>query len=264
MFGNIFTTKIKETLSVKLQALLNAPVIELDTIDSTNNYAMRLVDADTAQAGLTIVAKVQTGGKGQRGKKWQDSLGESLLMSIVLQPGYEIEQQFAFNMAVSLAIADYLQEIYENWNIRIKWPNDILVNDKKAGGILIENVIRGNQWAYSIVGLGLNVLQKQMPADIPFSTSLSIQSGTRFVIFDLVSGIRERIFSYLVDKPDTDRLLKLYNDTLFRKDAMQRFKIGNDEFMARINGATDGGMLQLNLADGNTVNYSHGAIEWVL
>lgn len=264
MFGNIFTTKIKETLSVKLQALLNAPVIELDTIDSTNNYAMHLIDADTAQPGLTIVADVQTQGKGQRGKKWVDAFGESLLMSLVVKPEYEIEQQFAFNMAVSLAIADYLQEIYENWDIRIKWPNDIIVNDKKAGGVLIENVIRGNQWAYSVVGIGINVLQQQMPADLPFATSLRIQSDRSLVIFDLVSGIRERIFSYLVNKPDPVWLLKLYNDSLFRKDAAQRFKIGNDEFIATIGGATHAGLLQLNLADGNTVNYSHGAIEWVL
>lgn len=264
MFGNIFTIKIKETLSVKLQALLNAPVIELDTIDSTNNYAMRLIDADTAQPGLTIVADTQTGGKGQRGKTWVDAFGQSLLMSVVIRPEYEIEQQFAFNMLVSLAIADYLQEIYENWNIRIKWPNDIIVNDKKAGGVLIENVIRGNQWAYSVVGLGLNVLQQDFNNELPFATSLRKQSGNNFIVFDLASGIREKIFTYLVNKPDNARLLRAYNDSLFRKDSLQRFKIGNDEFTATINGATTNGLLQLNLADGNTVNYSHGAIEWVL
>lgn len=263
MFGNIFTVKNKETLSVKLQALINAPVIELDTIDSTNNYAMRLVDADTAQPGLTIVADRQTHGKGQRGRQWVDSFGESLLMSIVLKPCYDIEQQFAFNMAISLAIADYLQEIYENWNIRIKWPNDIIVNDKKAGGVLIENIIRGNQWAYSVVGIGINVLQQEVQPDLPFATSLRIQSGQNFVVFDLVSGIRERIFAYMLEGVDPFRLLKYYNETLFRKDANQRFRIGNDEFTAEIKGVTENGLLQLSLSDGNIVNYSHGALEWV-
>ena len=111
MFGNIFTFKNKESLSVNLQGILNASIIELDTIDSTNNYAMWLIDADTAQAGLTIVTKVQTAGKGQRGKLWVDNPGESLLMSIVLAPVYKIERQFSFNVAISLAIADVLQEI---------------------------------------------------------------------------------------------------------------------------------------------------------
>ena len=264
MFGNIFTFKIKETLSVKLQALLNAPVIELDTIDSTNNYAMRLIDADTAQPGLTIVTDVQTSGKGQRGKVWLDTFGESLLMSMVIRPEYCLDDQFAFNMAVSLAIADYLQEIYENWDIRIKWPNDIIINDKKAGGILIENVLRGSQWAYSVVGLGLNVLQQDMPSDIPFATSLRIESGKSFVIFDLVSGIREKIFSYIVNKPDPDWLLRLYNESLYRRNDLQRFRIGKDEFTAKINYATPDGRLQLCMSDGNTINYSHGSIEWVL
>ena len=224
---------------------------------------MQLIDADTAQPGLTIVSDVQTAGKGQRGRKWIDSFGESLLMSIVIVPEYEIEQQFSFNVTVSLAIADYLQEIYENWDIRIKWPNDIIINDKKAGGILIENVIRGNEWAYSVVGIGMNVLQQSMGTDLPFATSLRAESGKQLVIFDLVSGMRERIFTYLTLHPDAGRMLRMYNEALYRKDMMQRFKIGNDEFQAVIVGITAGGLLQLSLENGSIVNYSHGALEWL-
>jgi len=116
---------------------------------------MRLIDADTAQPGLTIVSDMQTAGKGQRGRIWVDTPNESLLMSIVVQLPYDVEHQFAFNVTVSLAIADYLQDLKENWDVRIKWPNDIIINDKKAGGMLIENVIRGSQWAYAVVGLGV-------------------------------------------------------------------------------------------------------------
>lgn len=250
-------------MAVKLQALLNAPVIELDTIDSTNNYAMRLIDADTAQPGLTIVSDMQTAGKGQRGRIWVDTPNESLLMSIVVQPPYDVEHQFAFNVTVSLAIADYLQDLKENWDVRIKWPNDIIINDKKAGGMLIENVIRGSQWAYAVVGLGVNVLQQEMPADLPFSTSLRIESGKQFVIFDLVTGIRERILTYLDAMPEPNRMIRLYNEILFRKDTQQRFKIGNDEFTATITGVTHNGLLQLSLDNGSTINYSFGAIEWI-
>lgn len=263
MFGNIFTVKIKQTLAVKLQALLNAPVIELDTIDSTNNYAMRLIDADTAQPGLTIVTDMQTAGKGQRGKVWVDTPNESLLMSMILKPQYDLDHQFAFIVTVSLAIADYMQELNENWDVRIKWPNDIIINDKKAGGMLIENVLRGNQWAYAVVGLGMNVLQRAMPAEIPFSTSLRMESDKQFVIFDLVTGIRERILTYLDIMPEPNRMLRLYNEILFKKDTTQKFKIGNDEFMATITGVTYNGLLQLKLDNGSTINYSFGAIEWI-
>ena len=84
-------------MPVNLQAILEAPIIEIDTIDSTNNYAMRLIDADTAQPGLTIVTDVQTSGKGQRGKVWLDTFGESLLMSMVIRPEYCLDNQFSPN-----------------------------------------------------------------------------------------------------------------------------------------------------------------------
>ncbi len=224
---------------------------------------MRLIDADTAQPGLTIVTDVQSTGKGQRGRKWVDAPGESLLMSLVTVPELEIEQQFSFNILISLAIADYLQEIYENWDIRIKWPNDIIINDKKAGGILIENVIRGNKWAYSVVGIGINVLQYNMPPELPYATSLRIESDKQLVILDLATNLRERIFTYLYKPHNSDQILKLYNEVLFRKDLPQQFKLGNDEFTAIVTGVTIDGMLQLQLKNGDIVNYNHGAVEWL-
>lgn len=223
---------------------------------------MRLIDADTAQAGLTIVTDVQTIGKGQRGRKWIDSPRESLLMSLVTVPELEIEHQFSFNVLIALAIADYLQEIYENWDIRIKWPNDIIINDKKAGGILIENVIRGNSWAYSVVGIGINILQYNMPAELPYATSIRMESDKKLVIFDVVSKLRERIFTYLYAHPNREHMLRLYNEVLYRKDMTQRFKMGNDEFTAIVDGVTADGKLRLQSSNGDITNYSHGALEW--
>lgn len=224
---------------------------------------MQLIDADTAQSGLTIVTDEQTKGKGQRGRKWIDQPRESLLASIIITPNLGIDQQFLFNVILSLAISDYLQDIYEQWDVRIKWPNDIMINDKKAGGILIENVIRGNNWAYSVVGMGINVLQEAMPGELPFATSLYMESKKKLVIFDLLTGLREKIFTYLQDIGDPDNTLMLYNIALFRKGQLQRFRIGDDEFTARVIGATLNGMIQLQHESGEIINYSHGAIQWV-
>lgn len=249
-------------MALNLQAILNAPIIKLDTIDSTNNYAMQLIDADTAQHGMTIVSDEQTQGKGQRGKKWQDEPGQSVLMSLIVHPGYGLDHQFCFNMCVSLAIADVLQEIYENWDIRVKWPNDIIVNDKKAGGVLIENVIRGNEWVYSVVGLGLNVLQNNFNQDLPFATSLRIESGKNFSVQDLISKIRERIIVYLINNLPAHKLEFLYDEVLYRKGQTQRFSMNNSEFVATVAGVTQGGLLQLKLQGGDIVNYNHGTVEW--
>ena len=93
------------------------PIIELDTVDSTNNYAMQLIDANKAQQGMTIVTQSQSAGKGQRGKVWLDAPGQSLLMSIIILPNAEISAQFVFNASVAVAIADVLEKMHQQWQI---------------------------------------------------------------------------------------------------------------------------------------------------
>lgn len=244
-----------------LQNITDAPIIELDTIDSTNNYAMRLIDADTAQPGLTITAREQTQGKGQRGRTWQDNAGQSLLMSIIVEPVHSLERQFLFNVAATVAITEVLQKKCENCDIRIKWPNDIIVNDKKAGGVLIENVIRGNRWAYSIIGLGLNVLQEDMPAALPYATSLYLENRQSFDIRMLRLDLRTDILKNLYDGDD-ETLMRQYNQYLYRRGQLQRFTDELTEWEALINGVNAEGQLVVQLTDGSMQRYTHGSVSW--
>lgn len=244
-----------------LQNITDAPIIELDTIDSTNNYAMRLIDADTAQPGLTIIAREQTQGKGQRGRTWQDNAGQSLLMSIIVEPVHSLERQFLFNVAATVAITEVLQKKCENCDIRIKWPNDIIVNDKKAGGVLIENVIRGNRWAYSIIGLGLNVLQEDMPAALPYATSLYLENRQSFDIRMLRLDLRTDILKNLYDGDD-ETLMRQYNQYLYRRGQLQRFSDELTEWEALINGVNAEGQLVVQLTDGSMQRYTHGSVSW--
>jgi BirA family biotin operon repressor/biotin-[acetyl-CoA-carboxylase] ligase len=262
LFGNIFAVKIKESLALNLQALKDAPIIQLDTIDSTNNYAMRLIDADTAQPGLTIVAREQSEGKGQRGKTWTDEPGGSLLMSIIVTPAQPLDQQFIFNAGIAVAIANALQTLYEGWDVGIKWPNDVIVNDKKAGGILIENVLRGNNWSYSIIGLGLNVLQTSFPADLPFATSLKLASGKEFNIMKLFYLIREQILNKIVSYMDPQQAIREYNDILYKKNTSQGFSNGEKEWNATVRQAGTNGLLEVELEDGSILHYVHGQTHW--
>jgi BirA family biotin operon repressor/biotin-[acetyl-CoA-carboxylase] ligase len=249
-------------LALSLQSALEAPIIELDSIDSTNNYAMCLIDADTAQNGLTITADEQTAGKGQRGRIWKSEAGESLLMSIITVPDKSLDEQFLFSAAVAVAIAEVLQHEYENWDVRVKWPNDIIINDKKAGGILIENVIKGNVWAYSVVGIGLNVSQTKMPEDIPNAGSLQMLSGKPFNIKKIRKLLRARILQRIYEKLPSDQMMGLYNDYLFRKDKWQGFEDGQREWEACVNGVNAKGELEVTEKDGSTSTYIHGVTNW--
>ncbi len=255
--------KIINLFALNHMSYLKAQIIELDSVDSTNNYAMRLIDGNTAQPGMTIVAGSQTGGKGQRGKAWADKPGESLLMSMIIAPVHTLNCQFLFNAAVAVAIANVLRKLHTGWDVAIKWPNDIIINDKKAGGILIENVLRGSTWAYSIVGFGLNVRQAGFSADLPFAISLKIASGLEFDMQALRQAIcSEVIAATSVPLPENGQM-QLYNSYLYRQGMLQAFTDGPDTWYATILNAMPDGTLQVQLEYGMIVNYTHGQVAWV-
>ena len=242
--------------------LLDAPIIELDTIDSTNNYAMRLLDADTAQPGLTITAATQTQGKGQRGNSWQDEPGASLLMSIITHPPYGLDNQFLFSAAAAVAVANVLQKLSETADVRIKWPNDIIINDKKAGGILIENVLRGSKWSYGVIGLGLNVTQTHFPAALPHATSL-LAEGVHAEVHSLREALRKAILADTAGRRSAEEVMERYNEHLFRKSDSQVFRKNGEEWYGKTDHVSADGKLHVVLPDGEIVAYVHGKVEWV-
>lgn len=249
-------------MALNVKALLEAPIIELDSIDSTNNYAMRLIDADTAQPGLTITATEQTMGRGQRGRSWEGEKGQSLMMSIITHPQQPLTEQFAFNAAVTVAIADVLQGHYEHCHIQVKWPNDIIANDKKAGGILIENVLRGSNWLYSIIGLGLNINQKQFPDSLPYATSLKIASGKEGDISELIHAIRNRIFENTAIARSVKEMMTEYNAMLYRRGQLQKFGMNGESWMAQVTTVNNNGTLKVQTEDGKLHDYIHGQENW--
>jgi BirA family biotin operon repressor/biotin-[acetyl-CoA-carboxylase] ligase len=249
-------------LALNVQTLLNGPVIKLASTDSTNNYAMRLIDADTAQPGTTILAGCQTAGRGQRGRQWADIPGQSLLMSLVVTPLQPLEQQFYFNASIAVSIAAYLKTLNADWQVFIKWPNDIILNDKKAAGVLIENLIRGSRWTHAIIGLGLNVAQPAFPAELPHATSLLQASGQYFEPDTLAIGLRRAILE-AVASPDSD-ILGRYNELLYRKDKLQAFSAeGRERWMATLRRVLPSGYLEVELPGGTPEQYAHGAANWV-
>ena len=145
--------------------LLGEPLIELTTIPSTNIYAMDQVHKGLALSGSCYTADFQTAGKGQHGRNWESEKGQNLLSSYVL----ELKQlktgkiwtpadQIGFSAAIALGARAFFASLAGE-ETKIKKPNDIYYRDRKAGGILIENLVRGKDWTWAIVGLGMNINQ---------------------------------------------------------------------------------------------------------
>ena len=144
-------------------------IIWLESVDSTNDVAKRHIsDIDNLSV---LSALEQTAGRGQRGNSWTSAPGENLMFSIVLKsPALMAEEHFALNEIAALSVSEFLSTY--GIKAQIKWPNDIYVDEKKICGILIENSFRGKSISSSIIGIGLNINQRNFNVNLPNPTSM--------------------------------------------------------------------------------------------
>ena len=167
--------------------LLGAPLIELSTIDSTNIYAMDQIKEGLAKSGSCYTADFQTNGKGQHGRVWESSKGQNLLCSYILElntldalKNWTPADQIGFSAAIALGARAFFAA-FAGSETKIKKPNDIYFSDRKAGGILIENLVRGQEWTWAVIGIGMNINQTEFSPEALNSVSsnpISLQEIT--------------------------------------------------------------------------------------
>ena len=151
----------------------------LASVDSTNNYAMGQVHAGLAKHGEAWFAREQHSGRGQRSKQWVTQPGENIILSTVVEPFLLIQQQFALSAAIALACHRFFSK-YAGEETKLKWPNDLYWRDRKAGGILVENVLKGQDWKFAIAGMGININQTSFPDHLTYPVSLKQITGKTF------------------------------------------------------------------------------------
>jgi BirA family transcriptional regulator, biotin operon repressor / biotin---[acetyl-CoA-carboxylase] ligase len=204
-------------------------ILLLSSIDSTNTYAHQLLAQQNNLHSTVIQALQQTNGRGQRGNNWQSEPNSNLLMSIIIDhQGSDLYSQFILNMAICLAIAEGTFRFLNEKKCTVKWSNDIYIDDEKVAGVLIENVIRGSQWAQSIIGIGINVNTEFFDSSLKNPTSIAKQLGEKIDMNvyrnELISCINE----YLQwAKQDEEGVLKKYNDMLYKVGEKQMFLVAD-------------------------------------
>ena len=167
---------------------LGAPLIELSVVDSTNMYAISQVHEQLAVSGSCYRADYQTQGKGQHGRIWDSDGGENLLCSYVLElkslnstKKWGPNDQKGLSAAVAIGAKAFFSA-YAGDETLIKLPNDIYWRDRKAGGILIENTLRGTEWTWAVIGIGLNVNQTEFKIEGAQPVSLRQITGKQWDI----------------------------------------------------------------------------------
>ncbi len=210
-------------------------LIILEKVDSTNNYAMALVQKGEAISSSGVFAWEQTTGKGRRGKTWKSKNGENVILPLTEQMQWlPVQQQFQLSVAVALGCFDFFSK-YINENIKIKWPNDIFINDRKAGGILIENVVKGSLWQWAIIGIGLNINQEDFDKEIR-AVSLKQITGVNYDVIELARELMQTVIKKInqLKSGEFDNLLYEYNENLFCRNKMAKLKKGNIVFETKI------------------------------
>ena len=226
---------------------------------------MEQVNTGTITSGTTWFAMEQTAGKGQRGKQWFSPPGENIMLTIALHPGMlPLSRQFMLSVTVALATCDFLSK-YAGDESGIKWSNDIYWRDRKAGGILIENVLRGNTWQYAIIGIGLNINQTLFPEHLPNPVSLRQITGKEWdtiaLAKELCACLQDRIQTL---HPSTyDSLLSTYKSKLFRLNQPGLYRMNGEYFEATILDVLPDGRLCLE-KEGILLELNFGEIEFVI
>lgn len=236
----------------------------LPTCHSTNDIALQMIQNTSVFEGQVVVTNHQTAGKGQRGNVWEAEAGQNLTFSIILKPIFlRADEQFKLNIAVSVGIYQFLSALLPE-GLSIKWPNDVYFNDKKLGGVLIENSIQANQLSYSVVGIGLNINQIQFFDKKAISLLKINQYTNHYDLTELLSQLLVSIEQcYLKLKNNEYKSLKeSYVNKLFRINTFHIYQQNGREFIGKIIDVLDSGKLMLEV-DGNLELFDMKEIEFV-
>jgi BirA family biotin operon repressor/biotin-[acetyl-CoA-carboxylase] ligase len=240
---------------------IGQPFTILELVDSTNNYAMGQAQAGLARHGAAWFAHQQTAGKGQRSKRWVTAPSENILLSVVLQPfTLTASKQFLLSASIALATCDFYKN-YAGDETRIKWPNDLYWRDRKAGGILIENSIRGNEWLFAIAGIGININQTRFDPSLPNPVSLKQITGRQFDVIPLAKELcmhLEKRFRLLMTS-NAETILKEYESAMYKREQIIKLKKDAQVFSSFIHGVSPSGKLIA-----GEKQYDLGEVEWVV
>lgn len=230
---------------------------------STNEEAKLLAEDGRGQGAL-VVAENQTAGKGRKGRTWHTDGRNSISFSLILRPDFNMDKVRMIPMVMSIAIADVLTKLTD-LDIKIKWPNDIIIDGKKVCGILTEIGTKDDRIDHVIIGVGINLNQKMMPEDIADkATSLLLEKGERYSRADVIVAIME-FFEYYYDifvsSGDISDMVAVYEGYLVNKDKEVSVHDPKGNYNGVATGINDYGELIIQKDDGKYIRVSSGEVS---
>lgn len=232
------------------------PLLYLEECSSTNDEIIKFI-SKTEVSCFAVYTFCQTKGRGQYGNLWETHHGKNLAFSFALKTDSSTSRSL-FNFHTATVIRNFIAKLTAN-DVKIKWPNDLIIGRKKVAGILIEQEKTGFE-DYFIVGIGINVLQEQF-GELKKAGSLFTQTGKTFGLHEMA----EEFFGYLSEKlflkPNEDEILEDFNRNLFQKEAISVFQTGKTRQNGIIKYADKDGFLWIDLEHDGLKKFFHKEIE---
>ena len=184
---------------------LGSTILRFDSVASTNDVARDLATSGSPE-GTCILAREQKAGLGRQGRTWASPPGEGLYVSVILRPAIRAAQSPVLTLAAAVAVAETLKLNFEV-TADIKWPNDVMASGRKICGILVESAIERDRLQYAVMGIGLNVAQREFPEEVSaVATSLLIETGRSLAPDEVLNPLLERLttwYEIAVTEPST-------------------------------------------------------------
>lgn len=244
-------------------------IIFLPEVSSTNSYATDLLRNIHSPEGTVIHTAHQTQGKGQRGNSWNAEPASNLTASIILRPTFlSIEKQFFLYQISALACYDTLAEFLHesHFDIKVKFPNDVLVNRKKIAGILIENNLQNSQIMWSVVGVGINVNQTHFAENIKATSLKLLQAEKQFEVSDVLKTLCKHLEKWYLALLNNkfDFIKENYLKHFFGLNVFLDFEINNEVKNLLVKGISEKGLLLLEDRTGRGFEFDVKGVKWVL
>lgn len=237
----------------------------LPEIDSTNTYLSGILNNISLPEGSVIRAVNQKAGRGQKGSIWESEGGKNLLLSFLFYPTFVATKDiFLINKTFALGVYDFAS-LWLRKYISIKWPNDIYWKDKKLSGLLIENSVNGTLISHTIVGVGINVNQRNFPVNLVNPVSFSIIRNKDFdleVLFNSLCSCMETRYLQLKNG-EIKKINEDYQGALFAFGKWKTFESNSVRFKGRIKGVDDNGKLMLEVKSGAIRKFDLKEIRYI-
>lgn len=242
-------------------------------IGSTNDTAVAALSAgEDLPHGAVLLTDEQTAGRGQATNRWHATPGDNLTLSLVLYPDHlTADRLFALTQWTSLALARTVAHFLPDADaatVRIKWPNDLYVGDQKIAGILVQNGLRGSRVAWSVIGVGLNVNERDFPPPLGVSArALHLPPGPKLDLETVLDVLLQQFAAtYELTDPARRRDLdQAYHRLLYRRNQTGRYELAQtgERFSAVLRGVDPDGRLRLQRPAGPEQRFALREIRFV-